>query len=302
MTTEDKKAWTSASIKPCEKASLTENKFQDVYAGSSYFTTEEMLNKVKKHMKSYQGKLYINPDIRDKLARKQNLEPEEHNIYYCPIAVCHQQKKVMDHIFGDRKFQLKELHEICKWMKDPKTEESFFNSQLVASAKGKEARLSHSTIASLAHSILELLKYVQHEYMDNHIKEATTKAISSVQNIEQKAATNAHHLTQRRGYLERENYIVELSNLQKFIESEAHTEIINAALKLAECQTDEEHHQLANEEWGRRQIFKLQAHLAVLLTLHTGKRPGVICGIKIQDIANAKEFKADKSRGQVLLI
>ena len=96
--------------------------------------------------------------------------------------------------------------------------------------------------------MLELLKYVQHEYMDNDIKEATTKAISSVRNIERNAARNARHLTQRRGYLERENYIVELSDLQKFIESEAHTEIIDAALKLAECQTDEECHKLANKE------------------------------------------------------
>ena len=84
LTTEDKKAWTSASIKACKIASLTENKFWDVYTGSSYFTNEELLNKVKKHIKSYQGKLYINPDIRDKLARKQKMEPVEHKNLLLP--------------------------------------------------------------------------------------------------------------------------------------------------------------------------------------------------------------------------
>ena len=68
-------------------------------------------------MKSYHGKLYITSEIRDKAACG-TMDPEERKLWYCPIAISHQQRRVMDHIFGDRQFQLKELNQIATWMKD----------------------------------------------------------------------------------------------------------------------------------------------------------------------------------------
>ena len=43
-------------------------------------------------------------------------------------------------------------------------------------------------------------------------------------------------------------------------------------------------------------MYELQCHVAVLLTLHTGKRPGVLCGIKLDDIFGAKKFNVQSRR------
>ena len=43
-------------------------------------------------------------------------------------------------------------------------------------------------------------------------------------------------------------------------------------------------------------MYELQCHVAVLLTLHTGKRPGVLCGIKLNDIFSAKQFNIESRR------
>ena len=62
-TGEEKKKWTSDTLRTCENAVLNENKFQKVYAGASYFTTDELIKKVYNHMKSYHGKLHITSEI-----------------------------------------------------------------------------------------------------------------------------------------------------------------------------------------------------------------------------------------------
>ena len=78
----------------------------------------------------------------------------------------------MDHIFSDEKFQLKDLGQLCDWLKDPEAEQAFFNGHLVAGTKGKDTPLSHSTIMSMAHSMLELLKYVNNFLSDKDVQEA----------------------------------------------------------------------------------------------------------------------------------
>ena len=74
----------------------------------------------------------------------------------------------MDHIFGNHKFQLKELYESCNWMKTTEAEEAFFNSRLVTMSKEQE-EMHHCPTAQLLPSsaqCLKLLKYVQGEYSD----------------------------------------------------------------------------------------------------------------------------------------
>ena len=95
--------------------------------------------------------------------------------------------------------------------------------------------------------MLKLLKYVQSKYMDSNIRDATTKAISAVHNVRCTSTRNACKLRQRKGYLEKENYLVELSDLCKFVGSKTHTEMINELLRLADCKNDEEQLEVAQE-------------------------------------------------------
>ena len=132
--------------------------------------------------------------------------------------------------------------------------------------------------------------------MDSDIRD-TTKAIFAVRNIERTSTRNARKLRQKKGYVEKENYLVELSDLCKFIESKAHTEVINEVLRLAHCENDEEQLEVA-QEFGRSEIYQIQYHLAVLTTMHTDKRPGVLCRIKMKIFTRQNHLKQKMARSR----
>ncbi len=73
--------------------------------------------------------------------------------------------------------------------------------------------------------------------------------------------------------------LVPLSDIAAFIESETHSEVVEMLIS--------EQWKQHVAEWKREDVFKIQCHAAVLLTLLTGKRPGVICEMRLQDITNA---------------
>ena len=148
------------------------------------------------------------------------------------------QKRVMDHIFGDKSFLLKDLSKLCDWMATDKAERDFLNSCLVAGIQGKGTSLSHSTIATLACSMIELLKYVSFPYSDQEVQESVNKALGSMRGIEQNTAKHACVLTQRRSYLDKSYYLVPIQDINKIVGSRAHTTIIQAALQIADTQED----------------------------------------------------------------
>ena len=134
---------------------------------------------------------------------------------------------------------------------------------------------------------------MQSEYRDIEVKEATSRAIDSCKKVERTAAKKAHHNT-RRGYLEKENYLISLPDLHKFTESKVHTDVINNALRVyntAQKEDDDKSLKKELENYGRRQVYQLQCHLAVLLTMHTG--------IKVSDVdsstGNVKEVKKNSN-------
>lgn len=100
-TEEQKKKWKSATIAKCEKAEAKKMQFRNIYAGESLFTTDMLLELVEKFSQSYQDKLHVDLNIKSKLSKGQKLDPEERKINYRTRAVRNQQKRVMDHIFGD---------------------------------------------------------------------------------------------------------------------------------------------------------------------------------------------------------
>ena len=87
-----------------------------------------------------------------------------------------------------------------------------------------------------------------------------------------------------------------IKEIQKLIESNVHTRILQAAIRLANISMKTDLVAEIRKNWIRARVFELQCHIAVLLTLHTGKRPGVLCGIKLDDVYNAKEFKAESRK------
>ena len=120
------------------------------------------------------------------------------------------------------------------------------------------------------------------------------KALASMRGIERNAAKHARVLTQRRSYMDKSYYLVPIQDINKMVESRAHTTIIQAALQIADTQEDERE-ELIQKRWNRARVHELQVQIAVLLMLHTGKRPGVLCGIKLDNVYQAKEFVAEKT-------
>lgn len=146
----------------------------------------------EKKASGYKGKLHVDLKINTKLKLGQKLNPEEHKINYRPKAVRHQHKRVMDHIFGDRRFQLKDLRELNRWMDSDEEDLAFMNSHVIATSDGKDVSLSHSTIASLARSMIQQLHYVlRGAFSDSEEQGAANDALSSMHEVEHTATKNA---------------------------------------------------------------------------------------------------------------
>ena len=300
------KKWTSLALKKCDLSlAAAPKKEKVIYAGKEYFTTDQLLEECYMKMRSYQGHLYVPLEIKDKISRNETLTPEERKINYRPMAVRHQQKRILDHIFGEKQFKLTQIDEVSQWMATDEAEREFLNSRLVAFSKEtkmENVKLSHSTIASLARSMLRLLKYIQSTYRDMDVKESAARAIEAVKAVERTASNLSAAHTKRKGYLDEENYLVDIADLKKFLESEEHLEVLKKAKMVAEQETDAEKQRVAHELYSRKDIFKLQCHLAVLLTMHTGKRPGVLCGIHVEDVYGEngiKEYIATSSPNEI---
>ena len=272
-TCEEKKRWTSAAIKYSDVAVPRGPNPQDVYIGDTEFTIDQLIEKAYEYSIGFQGKYYVAVNIKRKLKKRQVLTPEERKINYRPIAVRNQQKRVLDHIFGDRSFKLNEIDEVCRWMKTTEDEEKFMSSRLIAVNKeiGKDKPLSISTINTFAMAMTVLLKYIIHEYKDDDVQKAAMKAMESVKNIARTASKYSRITTERRGYEEKENYLVPLEDLAKFMDSDVHKTILGDAHNLYKIKDEHARMKVTTENYGRRQIFDLQCHLAVLLMMHTGK-------------------------------
>ena len=180
--------------------------------------------------------------------------------------------------------------------------EKFMNSRLIAYRKeeGKTRQLSHSTINTMGLAMVELLKYVMFAYKDIPVREAAMRAMQSVKNVIKTSGHFSHKLAARKGFTEKENYLVPIAELKKFLESKAHKNTLKHALDTISVKgsTKRRHH--AIQFYTRKELFELQCHVALLLTLHTGKRPGVLCGIKCSDVNKTnkelKRFVAEKDR------
>ena len=231
------------------------------------------------------------------------LDPEENRINYRARHVRHLQHRVMDHIFRDRRFELKDLDQLARWMCNDKSEMAFFNSRLIAVNMGrlKDAKFSHATIASLAHAMIQMLTWVLNTYSDMAVQAVGFKALTAMQGIEKNANKNARVMMKRKGYLEKETYLIPLSMLQQLIESKEHSKALEKAMYVLRIKMHEERMEHAESKWDRDSVYNLQCHMCVLLTLHTGKRPGVLCGVKLGDIVDAQKFVAKKTGDESFL-
>ena len=112
-----KKAWTAEVIKKSSITAATAPKTRTLFAGDTYYKVDDLLEVVFKRMISIHGKFYVEFFIKEKVRKKKRLTPEEHKKWYRPKAIRHQQKRLFDHIFGDRDFQM-DIGEAGKWMLD----------------------------------------------------------------------------------------------------------------------------------------------------------------------------------------
>lgn len=76
--------------------------------------------------------------------------------------------------------------------------------------------------------------------------------------------------------------MVDLDQIAKFTESPCHTSVIQSIVAPG-WKKD-----ITGDTWDRQRVFEVQCHLAVLLTLHTGKRPGVLCGMRLHEVLKAQ--------------
>lgn len=64
LKTGEKKKWKSETIKMCKNINITGSSFQDIYAGHSLYTTDELLEMLEEYNRSYQGKLHVDIKIK----------------------------------------------------------------------------------------------------------------------------------------------------------------------------------------------------------------------------------------------
>ena len=95
-------------------------------------------------------------------------------------AVRNQQKRLLDHIFGDRQFKIYQIDEVCERMKKITEDEKFMNNGLITVNReiGKDKMLSVTTISTFVMAMTVLFKYIVHK--DDDVQKAATKAMQNV--------------------------------------------------------------------------------------------------------------------------
>ena len=143
--------------------------------------------------------------------------------------------------------------------------------------------------------MIELLKYVSFHFSHKEVQEAANKALTFVHRIKRNAAKNAHVLMQRRSYLDKHYHLVSIDDINKLVESMAHTSIIQTALQVADTTKVSALCRIYVQEVDTSHVYEFQCHMGVLLMLHTGKLPGILCGIRLENIYTATEFIVEKT-------
>ena len=99
--------------------------------------------------------------------------------------------------------------------------------------------------------------------------------------VERNATKKGDRMRKRSSVMKEKDQTIPIEELKKFAESSVHTQVIGRLL-------DNNFNATANE-WPREVVYQTACHVAAELVLNTGKRPRVICGMRIKDILDAQE-------------
>ena len=80
--------------------------------------------------------------------------------------------------------------------------------------------------------MIDMLTWVKDTYTNNAVSEAVTTALSAMHACEKTGNKKAQHVTRRSSYLEKQYFLVPIKEIQKLIESNIHTWILQAAIRL----------------------------------------------------------------------
>lgn len=277
-----RKKWSLAMINSFPNKSKTEKEkkppVDQFYRSTSKVTVSQITEVVRKWNASMQGRLEVDIKVNKKKKRGERLTPEEYRVWYRPYSVQNHQKKVLQYIYGNDPFVLDDFHKIGDWLSSDEDTELFTSR---TTGDGETHQLSYYYIANLARSMLHLIEYINQHYSDRKFLDVVAAVEKKIRAVERNATKKGDRMRKRSSIMKEKDQTIPIEELKKFAESSVHIQVIGRLL-------DNNFNATANE-WPREVVYQTACHVAAELVLNTGKRPGVICGMRIKDILDAQE-------------
>ena len=279
----------------CEKTQSKNKKMKDVYAGSSQPSIEYHTEECLTWNRSWSGRCYVDRHIvlkwqkyKSNKTKKHRLPPEEYKLVQYSEKICQMQRRVLRHVFPKGSFALTEVGDIGTWLSSSERYENFARKSLnvmIGTQPDEVEYLASSTIGSYARAMLMFTMFIKSTTANDRVTKEAERAEIALRNIERNAAKQARKRTRRQNILAPEKSLVPLSDIQAYVENDGHEHAIQELLNIeAEEELAEEY-----KEIDRKQLFLFNAFVALDLTIHTGKRAGLLCGIRLRDVENATE-------------
>ena len=281
--------WILDLIETFPKSNLPKQQTQaDLMSPSASWSIEEMLQKSEEYHRTSRGKTYVQDFIKQKLLDKKRLTPEEYKRNYRSTAVRNHQRRIFNHVFGSRKYICgADLEQLDTWMATDDDAKKFRQKHVFKltdedTDEEENKYLANSTLATYTRSLIVFLLWAKRQFNTENMQQKLNRVEEGVRQMERNYSALAKKSTRRKNLTSAETKMLNMKDLERYVDGEEHTLFLN---------------NLRNNSWmateatklTRKQIYAIQCFLAVDLSLHTGKRPGLLCGIKHQDIEDARK-------------
>ena len=286
---EELQKWINNLIDTFPKSQLPRQQTQqDLMSPSANWKIEEMLHQSEEYHRTPRGKTYVQDFIKQKLVAKERLTPEEYKRNYRSTAVRNHQRRIFNHVYGNQKFiSGADLEKLDTWMATDDDAWQFRKKHVIKLADGETDEqenhfLANSTLATYCRSLIVFLQWAKRQFNTHNMQQKLNQVEEGVRQMERNFTGLAKKSTRRKNLTSAETKMLNMKDLDCYVHGEDHTSFLN---------------NLRNNSWmateaaklTRKQIYTLQCFLAVDISLHTGKRPGLLCGIKHQDIKDARK-------------
>ena len=255
-------------------------------------STEGLVQKHETWNHSGQGKCKADSAVFKKIKEGKPLNKEDWAIWgkadIMGICQCH----VLNYVFPEEVIHIKDIRKLIDWCGTDNETLAFQNRRL-RGEKGEP--LAYGTMHNLARAIVNLAKWMKSEFTHPDLQFIFSKIIDHIAGLARNMHKKQLAVNARSKVINSQTRMVDISDFDCHFRGMWIVQVYGPLLR-------DNFKTTLGPLHTRKMIVRLQSHMAMTLTLSTGKRPFPIACLKIKHIYAAKEEICEKTNVRVFVV